>query len=142
MFEPFMLSTSSAPAATAVRISSGVIALTPNVPEAGALVGDPGLASAAVDDGALLVDIRPEAQRRAEGEVPGALVIEHALRDARIAPEPDLVAAVLKEVKRIREERAERSDFSDFHRRYYDHLNRLGLTADEVVDIARALIKN
>jgi hypothetical protein len=46
---------------------------------------------------------------------------------------------VLAEVKRIREERAERSDFSEFHRQYYDHLNRMGLTADEVVDIARAL---
>jgi cephalosporin-C deacetylase-like acetyl esterase len=46
---------------------------------------------------------------------------------------------VLTEVKRIREERAEHSDFSDFHRRYYEHLNKLGLTADEVVDIARAL---
>src|SRR6202171_3293808 len=73
------------------------------------------------------------------GKHSGALVIEHALRDARIAPEPDLVAAVLKEVKRIREERAERSDFSDFHRRYYDHLNHMGLSAGEVVDIARAL---
>jgi hypothetical protein len=49
------------------------------------------------------------------------------------------VSSVLTEVKRIREERAERSDFSEFHRRYYEHLNRLGLTADEVVDIARAL---
>jgi len=45
------------------------------------------------------------------------------------------------DVKRIREERAERSDFSDFHRRYYDHLESLGLTADEVVDIARALVE-
>ena len=42
-------------------------------------------------------------------------------------------------VKRIREERAERADFSDFHKRYYDHLNRLGLTGNEVADIARAL---
>jgi len=66
-------------------------------------------------------------------------VIEKALRHAKIRPEPELVAAVLAEVKRIREERAERSDFSDFNRRYYDHLNRMGLTAEEVVDIARAL---
>src|SRR5439155_1029283 len=64
------------------------------------------------------------------------------LRYAGIAPEPELVAKVLAEVKRIREERAERSDFSDFHRRYYDHLNRMGLTAEEVVDIARALTAN
>jgi len=46
---------------------------------------------------------------------------------------------VLAEVKRVREERAERKDFSDFHKRYYDHLNQMGLTADEVVDIAKAL---
>ncbi len=72
------------------------------------------------------------------GKHSGAVVIEHALRGAGIKPEPELVAKVLTEVKRIREERAERSDFSDFHRRYYQHLNRLGLTADEVVDIARA----
>jgi hypothetical protein len=45
----------------------------------------------------------------------------------------------MTEVKRIREERAERADFSEFHRRYYEHLNRLGLTADEVVGIAKAL---
>ena len=76
------------------------------------------------------------------GKHSGALVIEHALRHAGIAPEPELVAKVLAEVKRIREERAERSDFSDFHRRYYDHLNRMGLTAEEVVDIARALTAN
>jgi hypothetical protein len=50
-----------------------------------------------------------------------------------------LVSRVLSAVKRLLEERAERSDFSDFHRRYYDHLNRMGLTAEEVVDIARAL---
>jgi hypothetical protein len=47
---------------------------------------------------------------------------------------------VLEEVKRIREERAEQTDFSDFHRQYYDHLNRLGLTADEVVEIAKAVM--
>jgi isopropylmalate/homocitrate/citramalate synthase len=73
------------------------------------------------------------------GKHSGALGIEHALRDAGIRPEPELVGAVLAEVKRIREERAERSDFSDFHRRYYDHLNHMGLSADEVADIARAL---
>jgi isopropylmalate/homocitrate/citramalate synthase len=73
------------------------------------------------------------------GKHSGALSIENVLREAGIRPEPELVANVLTEVKRIREERAERSDFSDFHRRYYAHLNQLGLTADEVVDIARAL---
>jgi isopropylmalate/homocitrate/citramalate synthase len=74
------------------------------------------------------------------GKHSGTLVIEHALRSAHIAPDPKLVARVLEEVKRIREERAEQSDFSEFHRQYYDHLNRLGLTADEVVDIAKALM--
>jgi isopropylmalate/homocitrate/citramalate synthase len=73
------------------------------------------------------------------GKHSGTLVIEHALRAANIAPDPKLVSRVLEEVKRIREERAEQSDFSEFHRQYYDHLNRLGLTADEVVDIARAV---
>ena len=73
------------------------------------------------------------------GKHSGAVVIEHALRDAGITPEPKLVGRVLEEVKRLREERAEQADFSEFHRRYYDHLNRLGLTADEVVDIARAI---
>jgi rhodanese-related sulfurtransferase len=47
---------------------------------------DPLAASAAVDDGALLVDIRPEAQRRAEGEVPGALVIERNVLEWRMDP--------------------------------------------------------
>ena len=32
--------------------------------------------AAAMSEGALLVDIRPQAQRRLEGEVPGALLIE------------------------------------------------------------------
>jgi isopropylmalate/homocitrate/citramalate synthase len=73
------------------------------------------------------------------GKHSGALAIEHALRGAGIQPEQELVAKVLNEVKRVREERAERSDFSEFQRRYYDHLNRMGLTAEEVVDIARAL---
>jgi isopropylmalate/homocitrate/citramalate synthase len=75
------------------------------------------------------------------GKHSGALAIEHALRNAAIAPEPDLVAAVLAEVKRIREERAEVADFSDFHRQYYAHLNQMGLTADDVVDIAKALTR-
>src|SRR5947209_3311065 len=73
------------------------------------------------------------------GKHSGALVIEHALREAGMRPEPELVAKVLGEVKRVREERAERADFSDFNRRYYEHLGHMGLTAEEVVDIARAL---
>jgi isopropylmalate/homocitrate/citramalate synthase len=73
------------------------------------------------------------------GKHSGAVVVEHALRGAGITPEPKLVARVLEEVKRIREERAERADFSEFHRNYYEHLGHLGLTAEEVVDIARAI---
>jgi isopropylmalate/homocitrate/citramalate synthase len=73
------------------------------------------------------------------GKHSGALVIEHALRDAGIAPDPRLVADVLEEVKRVREERAEAADFADFQKQYYDHLGHLGLSADEVVEIARAM---
>ena len=73
------------------------------------------------------------------GKHSGALSIEHALRQAGIPPEPALIGKVMHEVKRIREERAERSDFSEFHQRYYDHLNKLGITAEEVVEIAKAL---
>src|SRR4029077_15014353 len=61
------------------------------------------------------------------GKHSGALVVEQALRHAGIRPEPELVAKVVAEVKRTREERAARSDFSDFQRRYYDHLNHMGL---------------
>lgn len=58
---------------------------------------DPAQAAAAVKVGALLVDIRPAAQRAAEGEVPGALVIErnhlewrlHPASDARVAAAAD-----------------------------------------------------
>ncbi len=54
---------------------------------------DPPQAAAAVAAGALLVDIRPAAQRAAEGEIPGALVVErnhlewrlHPASDARVA---------------------------------------------------------
>jgi isopropylmalate/homocitrate/citramalate synthase len=74
------------------------------------------------------------------GKHSGAVVIEHALREGGIRPEPELVAKVLGEVKRVREERAERADFSNFHRNYYEHLGHMGLTAEEVVDIAAALI--
>jgi rhodanese-related sulfurtransferase len=64
---------------------SAVDALLAEV-RAGLVRLDPLAASAAVDDGALLVDIRPEAQRRAEGEVPGALVIERNVLEWRMDP--------------------------------------------------------
>jgi rhodanese-related sulfurtransferase len=43
-------------------------------------------AAAAVRRGALLVDIRPAAQRAAEGEIPGALVIERNVLEWRLDP--------------------------------------------------------
>ena len=41
---------------------------------------------AALRRGAVLVDIRPQAQRGAEGEVPGALVIERNVLEWRLDP--------------------------------------------------------
>jgi len=46
----------------------------------------PEQARAAVQAGALLVDIRPAAQRAAEGEVPGALIIERNVLEWRLDP--------------------------------------------------------
>jgi 2-isopropylmalate synthase len=73
------------------------------------------------------------------GKHSGAMVVEHALREAGVRAEPELVARVMEEVKRLREERAQHSDFSDFQRAYYDHLEGMGISADEVVEIAVAL---
>ncbi|OHV37148.1 MULTISPECIES: rhodanese-like domain-containing protein [Pseudofrankia] len=50
---------------------------------------DPPAAAAAVADGALLVDIRPAAQRAAEGEIPAALVIERNVLEWRLDPTSD-----------------------------------------------------
>ncbi|MGV0772669.1 sulfurtransferase [Mycolicibacterium sp. (ex Dasyatis americana)] len=44
---------------------------------------------AALDAGAVLVDIRPAAQRAAEGSVPGALVIERNVLEWRCDPTSD-----------------------------------------------------
>jgi rhodanese-related sulfurtransferase len=49
----------------------------------------PAEAWVAIQDGALLVDIRPQAQRAAEGEVPGALVIERNVLEWRLDPASD-----------------------------------------------------
>lgn len=46
----------------------------------------PEQAVAAVDRGAVLVDIRPQQQRAAEGEVPGALVVERNVLEWRFDP--------------------------------------------------------
>jgi rhodanese-related sulfurtransferase len=50
---------------------------------------DPPAAAAAVEAGALLVDIRPTAQRAAEGEIPGALVVERNHLEWRLHPASD-----------------------------------------------------
>src|ERR1039458_2756644 len=50
---------------------------------------EPAQAWAAMQDGALLVDIRPQAQRAAEGQVPGALVIERNVLEWRLDPASD-----------------------------------------------------
>ncbi|MBO0683357.1 MAG: hypothetical protein J2P45_09400 [Candidatus Dormibacteraeota bacterium] len=73
------------------------------------------------------------------GKHSGALVIEHALRQSGVEPEPSLVSRVTEEVKKLREERAERSDFGDFQHAYEDHLEGMGVSAAEVAEIARAL---
>ncbi len=73
------------------------------------------------------------------GKHSGALVIEHALKQAGMRTEPELVARVMEEVKRLREDRAEKADFADFQRRYYEHLEGMGVTAEEVVELAVVL---
>jgi rhodanese-related sulfurtransferase len=49
----------------------------------------PQQAAAAIRDGALLVDIRPQAQRAAEGAVPGALLVERNVLEWRFDPASD-----------------------------------------------------
>jgi rhodanese-related sulfurtransferase len=47
---------------------------------------DPGQAAKEQAAGALIVDIRPDAQRRAEGEIPGSLVLERNVLEWRLDP--------------------------------------------------------
>jgi rhodanese-related sulfurtransferase len=47
---------------------------------------NPAQAQRAVQSGALLVDIRPHAQREAEGEIPGATIIERNVLEWRFDP--------------------------------------------------------
>jgi rhodanese-related sulfurtransferase len=49
----------------------------------------PEQAAAAVEQGALLVDIRPRALRAAQGEVPGALLLERTYLEWRCDPTSD-----------------------------------------------------
>lgn len=46
-------------------------------------------AAQAVADGAQLVDIRPDAQRRREGEVPGSVIVERNHLEWRLHPRSD-----------------------------------------------------
>ena len=46
-------------------------------------------AAARIADGAHLVDIRPAAQRRREGEVPGSLIVERNVLEWRFDPASD-----------------------------------------------------
>jgi rhodanese-related sulfurtransferase len=50
---------------------------------------DPSAAHRAHGDGAVLVDIRPAAQRAEQGEIPGALVIERNVLEWRLDPRSD-----------------------------------------------------
>jgi isopropylmalate/homocitrate/citramalate synthase len=83
-----------------------------------------------------------EEVRYVYGKHSGAVAIEHALREAGLPTDQTLVDQVLEEVKRVREERAERADFSAFQKGYYEHLERMGVTQEEVVDIASALVSS
>jgi rhodanese-related sulfurtransferase len=47
------------------------------------------LTPAEVSDGAVLVDIRPAAQRLSEGEIPGALIVERNVLEWRFDPRSD-----------------------------------------------------
>ena len=49
----------------------------------------PDEAQHAMENGALLVDIRPAAQRAAEGEIPAALIIERNVLEWRFDPQSD-----------------------------------------------------
>jgi rhodanese-related sulfurtransferase len=50
---------------------------------------EPGAAWKAVREGAILVDTRPEFQRRADGEIPGAVVVERNHLEWRLHPESE-----------------------------------------------------
>lgn len=50
---------------------------------------DADAAAAAVTEGAVLVDIRPDAQRRREGEIPGSLIVERNHLEWRLHPRSD-----------------------------------------------------
>ena len=62
---------------------------------------DPEQAAAVLQQGGLLVDIRPAAQRERYGEIPGALVIERNVLEWRLDPSsPNRHPAVSDDVER------------------------------------------
>ena len=61
----------------------------------------PEQAAAAVRDGALLVDIRPVGLRVADGEIPGALVIDRNVLEWRLAPASDVRIPEVDEHKTV-----------------------------------------
>lgn len=56
---------------------------------------------AEIADGAVLVDIRPESDRRTYGEMPGALVIDRIVLEWRLAPSSDARLVDLEPGQRV-----------------------------------------
>lgn len=56
---------------------------------------------AEIADGAVLVDIRPESDRRADGDMPGALVIDRIVLEWRLAPSSDARLVDLEPGQRV-----------------------------------------
>ena len=56
---------------------------------------------AAMADGAVLVDIRPEVNRVEEGELPGAMVIDRIVLEWRLAPSSDARVIDLEPGQRV-----------------------------------------
>jgi isopropylmalate/homocitrate/citramalate synthase len=80
------------------------------------------------------------------GKHSGLSVIENTLRkhEARLAKagvtvDQSLSKQVLEEVKRVREERARTGRVSEIVEQYYQNMHRLGLTEDDVVQIAEGI---
>ncbi len=76
-----------------VRTGPGVAAVLAAA-RAGARRLDPHGAQAAATRGPLVVDTRTEPQRRRQGELPGALVIDRTVLERRLDPASDAPAAV------------------------------------------------
>jgi rhodanese-related sulfurtransferase len=62
---------------------------------------DPTELAAVVDAGALVVDIRPEASRRDEGDLPGAVVVERNVLEWRLDPTGPDALPIAREGRRI-----------------------------------------